>query len=142
MSRTPSAFRKGDVRRAVEAAIAAGVEVRSVEVDKDGRITVIAGKPALSEHSEDGNPWDAATASGGSASIGDAEELIRILAWALVEHRVSLASVTPSQTGFGSCPAVHDPDACSCRGDVLEVLVRSPDEATMRAALASVLLPP
>ena len=89
-----------------------------------------------------GNPWDAATASGGSASIGDAEELIRILAWALVEHRVSLASVTPSQTGFGSCPAVHDPDACSCRGDVLEVLVRSPDEATMRAALASVLLPP
>ena len=57
MSRAPPTFRKRDVRAAVAAVVAAGVEVASVELDKDGKITVIAGKPCNDQH---GNPWDAA----------------------------------------------------------------------------------
>jgi hypothetical protein len=34
-----------------------GVEVARVEVHKDGKIAVIAGKPCNDQH---GNPWDAA----------------------------------------------------------------------------------
>jgi hypothetical protein len=45
MARSPSRFRQGDVTRAVKGAIAAGVEVREVLVDTDGKIRVIAGKP-------------------------------------------------------------------------------------------------
>lgn len=48
MARAPLAFRQTDVTRAVKAVVAAGVEVARVEVDKDGRIVVIAGKPAQS----------------------------------------------------------------------------------------------
>ena len=45
MARAPSKFRQGDITRAVKGAIAAGVEVREVLVDTDGKIRVIAGKP-------------------------------------------------------------------------------------------------
>jgi hypothetical protein len=37
--------RKRDVCAAVKGAVAAGVEVARVEVDKEGRIVIIAGKP-------------------------------------------------------------------------------------------------
>ena len=58
MARAPSRFRQGDVTRAVKGAVAAGVEVREVMVDTDGRIRVIAGKAnvALAHHL---NEWDA-----------------------------------------------------------------------------------
>ncbi len=45
MSRGPQSFKKRDVTRAVEAVMAAGVSVARVEVDKDGKIVVVAGKP-------------------------------------------------------------------------------------------------
>jgi len=48
-------FRQSDVTRAVKAVVAAGVEVARVEVDKDGRIVVVAGKP---ESNPASNPWD------------------------------------------------------------------------------------
>ena len=57
MSRAPLTFRKRDVKTAVEAVVAAGVEVARVEVDKDGKITVIAAKPCGDQQ---GNPWDEA----------------------------------------------------------------------------------
>jgi hypothetical protein len=38
--------RQRDVAAAVKGAVAAGVEVARVEVDKDGRITIVAGKPS------------------------------------------------------------------------------------------------
>ena len=59
MSRGPHSFKQGDVRRLVKAAIAAGVEVARVEVDRDGKITVIAGKPCNDQHGNH-NPRDAA----------------------------------------------------------------------------------
>ena len=37
--------RQRDVAAAVKGAVAAGVEVARVEVDKEGRITIVAGKP-------------------------------------------------------------------------------------------------
>lgn len=57
MSRAPSTFRKQDMTRAVQAVLAAGVSIKQVEVDKAGKIVVIAGterSPAAST----GNEWD------------------------------------------------------------------------------------
>jgi hypothetical protein len=57
MSRGPCTFKQNDVTRAVKAVVAAGVEVARVEVDKDGRIVVVAGKPVPDE-GRGGNEWD------------------------------------------------------------------------------------
>jgi hypothetical protein len=57
MSRGPLIFRQTDVTRAVKAVIAAGLEVARVEVDSEGRIVVIAGKPAPDE-GRGANEWD------------------------------------------------------------------------------------
>lgn len=57
MARGLCTFKKNDVTKAVKAVVAAGVEVARVEVDKDGRIVVVAGKPA-SEKGKGGNEWD------------------------------------------------------------------------------------
>jgi hypothetical protein len=45
MSRGRCTFKQGDVTRMVKGVIAAGVDVMRVEVDADGRIVIIAGKP-------------------------------------------------------------------------------------------------
>jgi hypothetical protein len=47
MARGPSTFKQGDVTRALRAAFAAGAQSVRVEVDKDGRIVVIASKTDL-----------------------------------------------------------------------------------------------
>jgi hypothetical protein len=49
MSRRPCVFRQCDVTRAVKAVAAAGVAVDKVEVDKDGKIIVVVGKPGKAE---------------------------------------------------------------------------------------------
>ena len=46
MSRAACTFRKTDVTRACKAVAAAGYEVQRVEVDKDGKIVVVTGKPS------------------------------------------------------------------------------------------------
>jgi hypothetical protein len=58
-------FRKRDMRVAVEAVHAAGVEVARVEVDKEGKIIVVAGIAVSGEAQVTGNesdnienPWD------------------------------------------------------------------------------------
>ncbi|MFK4647939.1 hypothetical protein ABIF96_006513 [Bradyrhizobium ottawaense] len=59
MSRGPSTFRQQDVTRAVRATVAAGIEVERVEIGKDGRIVVVAGKvkqPA--QTATTANEWD------------------------------------------------------------------------------------
>jgi hypothetical protein len=48
---------QGDVTWGVKAVVAAGVEVAHVEVDKQGRITVAAGKPP-SHEARGVNEWD------------------------------------------------------------------------------------
>jgi hypothetical protein len=45
MARGPLKITQGDVTRIVKGVVAAGVDVMRVEVDTDGRIKVIAGKP-------------------------------------------------------------------------------------------------
>ena len=54
VSRGRQTFRQRDVTRMVAGVVAAGVDVREVVVDMDGRIRVIAGKPGNT-----GNPVNA-----------------------------------------------------------------------------------
>ena len=55
MSKGRQTFRQGDVTRAIRATTAAGNQVKRVEIDKDGRIILVIGKP---DNSECKNPWD------------------------------------------------------------------------------------
>jgi hypothetical protein len=43
--RAPLAFKKTDVTRAVKGVIAAGMLVTRIEIEKDGKIIVVPGKP-------------------------------------------------------------------------------------------------
>jgi hypothetical protein len=47
MARGQCTFKQCDVTRMVKGVIAAGVDVMRVEVDMNGRIVVIAGKPQI-----------------------------------------------------------------------------------------------
>ncbi len=61
MSRGPSTFRQRDVTAAVKAVVAAGVEVARVEIDKEGKIVVVPGKPQnvpTNDEGGGGNEWD------------------------------------------------------------------------------------
>jgi len=59
MARAPSTFRQQDVTRAVKAVTAAGVLIARIEIDKAGKIVIIAadanGQPG---ESTEGNEWD------------------------------------------------------------------------------------
>jgi hypothetical protein len=57
MPRAPSTFRQQDVTRAVKAVAAAGVDIARVEIDKAGKITIIAGE--LGDGRAGSNEWDA-----------------------------------------------------------------------------------
>jgi hypothetical protein len=58
MSRGPQQFRQTDVTKAIKAAVAAGLSVARVEVER-GRIIVIAGRPEQGQHSGTAvNEWD------------------------------------------------------------------------------------
>jgi hypothetical protein len=52
-SRPRSAFRQRDVTRAVKAVAAAGVSIARVEIDKTGKITIIAATPAEAGQQDD-----------------------------------------------------------------------------------------
>jgi hypothetical protein len=56
MGHGPCSFKKRDVKTAVEAVRESGVEIARVEVDKNGKIIVIAGKPVGGEATT--NEWD------------------------------------------------------------------------------------
>ena len=59
MSRAPQTFRQGDVTKALRATVKAGIAVKRVEIDKNGKIVVVASTPqdADGEKSEE-NEWD------------------------------------------------------------------------------------
>jgi hypothetical protein len=58
MSRGPLSFRQTDVARAIKGAVAAGLTVQRVEVDKTGRIIVIVAEPGKAEADTGANEWD------------------------------------------------------------------------------------
>jgi hypothetical protein len=58
MPRAPSTFRQQDVTRAVKAVTAAGVGIARVEIDKAGKIVIVAaGAPEVTDR-EGANEWD------------------------------------------------------------------------------------
>jgi hypothetical protein len=61
MSRAPSTFRQQDVTKAVKAVkavTAAGVHIARVEIDRDGRIVIIASNGELEPDRRKENEWD------------------------------------------------------------------------------------
>lgn len=58
MTRRPCTFRQTDVKRAVKAVRAAGVEVARVQVGKDGTIVVVPGKAREYGNGEASDPRD------------------------------------------------------------------------------------
>jgi hypothetical protein len=55
MTRAPATFRKADLRRAVEAVVAAGQTVARVEVDPNGKIVVVT---IVDLKRREENTWD------------------------------------------------------------------------------------
>jgi hypothetical protein len=60
MPRPPSNFRQRDVQAAIKAAKQAGIEVGRIEIDKDGKIIICAGKPIETEPDGEDPSWDKA----------------------------------------------------------------------------------
>jgi hypothetical protein len=58
MPRGQCTFKQSDVTKAVKAVVAAGVQVARVEVDKEGRIVVVAGQAGVLEEGREGSEWD------------------------------------------------------------------------------------
>ncbi len=64
MGRGPCTFKERDVSRAVKAVRKAGIDVARVEIDKDGKIVVVAGSSGNSDglgeiaHNADRNEWN------------------------------------------------------------------------------------
>jgi hypothetical protein len=59
MARAPSTFRQQDVTRAVKAVAAAGVHIARIEIDKAGKIVIIAGAATGQPgESAEANEWD------------------------------------------------------------------------------------
>jgi hypothetical protein len=58
MSRGAQTFKQGDVTKALKAASAAGMDVKRVEIDREGKIVIVAGAPEAAVSLAGGNEWD------------------------------------------------------------------------------------
>jgi len=58
VSRNVWTFRQRDVTRALKATIAAGVDVRRIEIDREGKIVVVTGKPGEASDDRSANEWE------------------------------------------------------------------------------------
>ena len=56
MSRSSCTFKQRDVKAAIKAAVAAGMEVAAVEISGQGQIRIVVAKPGTQELIL--NPWD------------------------------------------------------------------------------------
>ena len=63
MAKGACTFRQRDVTAAVKAVVAAGIEVARVEIDKAGKMVIVAGKAAETAEAtgQDFNEWDRAS---------------------------------------------------------------------------------
>jgi hypothetical protein len=59
MSRGAQTFKQGDITKALKAAAAAGVEVKRVEIGRDGKIVIVTGQPEVAASMASDNEWDA-----------------------------------------------------------------------------------
>lgn len=58
MSRGPATFRQRDLTAAVKGAVAGGLDIAKVEIDKAGKITLTTGKPnERGEPEETSDDW-------------------------------------------------------------------------------------
>ena len=60
MARGPSIFKQQDVTRAAKATIAAGLPVARIEIDKQGKISVITKEASGDVHKPPPNEWEGA----------------------------------------------------------------------------------
>ncbi len=60
MSRGQQTFKQSDLTKAIKAAVKAGVAVERVEIDKDGKITIVTVRPedAANGETPGKNEWD------------------------------------------------------------------------------------
>jgi len=59
MSRAPQAFRQGDVTKALKATVKAGIAVGRIEIEKNGKIVVVAAMPQDADGKTTAeNEWD------------------------------------------------------------------------------------
>ncbi|WP_141701226.1 hypothetical protein [Methyloceanibacter methanicus] len=58
MARGRCTFRQQDVTRALRATVAAGIDVQRIEIDKDGKIVVVTGRPREEAEESGENEWD------------------------------------------------------------------------------------
>jgi hypothetical protein len=56
MSRGAHSLKQGDLTKAVRAVVEAGLNVQRVEIDREGKITVVPGEPL--PPAPTGNEWD------------------------------------------------------------------------------------
>lgn len=57
MSRPPNAFKQSDVTRAVKGVMAAGMNVKGVEIGKDGKIIVSVGNTEQPDEESELDQW-------------------------------------------------------------------------------------
>ncbi len=58
MAKRPSTFLQRDVTRALKATVAAGIEVAQLQIDKNGNIVIVVGKPQAETNGHDNTSWD------------------------------------------------------------------------------------
>lgn len=58
MSRGVQTFRQADLTKALKGAVAAGINVDRVEIDRAGKIVVVAGAAGKGAPESDANEWD------------------------------------------------------------------------------------
>jgi hypothetical protein len=124
MSRGPQNFKQADVVKAIKAAQKAGLPVARVEISPDGRIVVIAGRPArirMSLPPTNGTPSDEAPQSPTCARVPEPTRHHGLLSpqagttqdqWRSMSRRWTRRRPSPSSAPAAPFPARSTPLSC------------------------------
>src|SRR5262249_41793706 len=88
MSRAPSTFRQQDVTKAIKAVAAAGVHIARVEIDKTGKIVIIAKNPTENQPGES------------AAEVNEWDRVLRLPRYIVTESHGSISGVRASVRGL------------------------------------------